>query len=102
LGFSIQLSAASDKGVLVLGELVDGTAKLGRDFRAEEDDGTGEPVRSVLGYVEPGTASGLIPVPLINDHVHENRETFSVRIDDVLEGILTGPRVVTGTIVDDD
>jgi Calx-beta domain len=102
LGFPIRLSAASDKAVLVLGELVDGTAKLGRDFRAEEDDGQGEPVRSVLGFIEPGTASGLIPVRLINDHARENKETFSVRIDDVLEGILAGPRVVTGTIIDDD
>jgi len=102
LSFPIRLSIPSDKGVVVLGGLVDGTAKLGRDFRAEHDEPGQEPVREVVGFVEPGTASGLITVQLVNDHVHEARETFTVRIDEVLEGVLTGPHVVTGTIIDDD
>jgi hypothetical protein len=98
LNFPISLSGPSDKGVVVLGELVDGTAMLGSDFRAEHDD----PGREVVGFVEPGAASGLITVQLVNDHVHETKEAFTVRIDEVLEGVLAGPRVVTGTIIDDD
>jgi hypothetical protein len=87
---------------VVLGGLFDGTALLGSDFRAEHDDPEGDPVRTVVGFVEPGTASGLIPVQLVNDHVREGKETFTVRIDEALEGVLAGPRVVTGTIIDDD
>jgi Calx-beta domain len=102
LGFPIRLSGPSDKGVVVLGGLFDGTALLGSDFRAEHDDPEGDPVRMVVGFVEPGTASGLIPVQLVNDHVREGKETFTVRIDEALEGVLAGPRVVTGTIIDDD
>jgi len=102
LSFPIRLSAPSDKGVVVVGELVDGTAVLGTDFRAEHDDGQGEPEREIFGFVEPGTAEGSMSVVLIDDRLREGDETFSARILKVWEATLSGPPVVVGTIRDDD
>jgi hypothetical protein len=57
LSFPFRLSGPSDKGVQVLGELQDGTARLGSDFLSEFDDGEGDPERFAFGFVEPGRAS---------------------------------------------
>jgi hypothetical protein len=103
LSFPIRLSAPSDKGVVVFGELEDGTARLGSDFRSEHDDGEGDPERTAIGIVEPGAGvEGSMPVVILDDGIPEGDETFSVRIIEVSEATLTGPPVALGTITDDD
>src|SRR4029453_17593534 len=54
LGFPIRLSGPSDKGVVVLGGLFDGTALLGSDFRAGHDAPEGDPFPPGAGLGAPG------------------------------------------------
>jgi Calx-beta domain len=100
--FPIRLSHASDNFVSVDGKLRGGTATLGKDFRAQFDDGRGAPEVDVHGYVEFGRTQGWLEVVVLDDRVKEGTETFTVTITEVHHSILTGGRTVTGTIRNDD
>ncbi len=99
LEFPITLSAASDQYVSVEGELKDGTAVLGKDFKVLDEE---PPSRSFYGYVEPGQTKGVIQVRLVDDKVKEPAETFSASFAEVMGADLEVPASVTGTITDDD
>ena len=92
--FFVGLTNASENTVSVEYATSDGTAVAGQDY--EERSGT-------LIFL-PGTVTQGIAVPLVNNGTHEDIETFTLELFNVVNANLdTGDRIVlTGTIEDDD
>jgi hypothetical protein len=101
LKFPLKLSAPSDKYVGLTGELKDGTAVIGKDFLAPEDEGT-PPSRVVYGYVESGQATGSVEVTLIDDKLKEPTETFALTVTATENVIFKLPSTTQATITDND
>jgi hypothetical protein len=99
LEFPLTLSAASDQFVSVQGELKDGTAVLGKDFKTFDEE---PPSRSFYGYIEPGQTKGVIQVRLVDDKVKEPSETFSAEVTETMGANTKLPLSVIGTITDND
>ncbi|HET6506485.1 MAG TPA: Calx-beta domain-containing protein [Baekduia sp.] len=68
----------------------DGTAKAGSDY--------GTPVAETFA---PGAATARVTVPIVDDDVHEDTRSFTVRLADV-SGATIGAGSATVTILDDD
>ncbi len=93
--FYVALNSPSNSVVTLKYETADGTATAGEDY--EETSGT-------LAFV-PGTVANGISVPLLNDALQEDEETFRVELFDPVNATFEDGverLVVTGTIVDDD
>ena len=89
--FSVSLSKASGKVVTVAYATADGSALAGDDYSAR--NGT-------LVFLA-GDASKLVSVPLVNDEIAEDDETFTITLSSAVNASLTDAQGV-GTIVDDD
>ena len=90
--FTISLSSsAAPHRVVVKYETADGTAIQGSDYT------------STLGTVtlEPGVTTKVFSVPILDDALDENDETFKVNIRSASPGIITAGQS-TVTMVDDD
>lgn len=95
LRLPVRLSAPSDLFVGVFARLDDGTATFGADHTA----GHGDP--NVDALLEPGQTRAALQVRLLDDSLVEGDETFTATVE-VIDADLDGPRVVTGTIRDDE
>lgn len=84
------------------GELISGTATLGKDFTSPEDDGAGVPEKPIYGFVAEGSTTGEILVPITDDRLAEPDETLTLKITAVDGGILKVPTTYPGTIHDND
>ncbi|MFC0629076.1 hypothetical protein [Kribbella deserti] len=102
VSFPVRLSAPSDRGVVLMGELISGTAVLGKDFKSTEDDGSGAPEKEVYVYISEGTAKGEILVPITDDRVAEPTESFVLKVTGVDGGVLKLPAGYPGVIHDND
>jgi hypothetical protein len=91
--FPLRVTRPTTNGVIVVGVVSDGTAKAGSDYADDQ---------FVAGFVDPGARHGDIEIAVLDDHVHEPTETFTIEITDVFNARLVSPSTVTGTIVDDD
>jgi hypothetical protein len=100
IGFPVKLSAPSDKFVAITGIVHDGTARVGSDYTAFSQPGV--PGLRISGFVAPGQLVGSVQTGLVNDKVREPDEPFGVTIHDVSGAVWPAPRMVKGTIVDDD
>ncbi|WP_328991775.1 hypothetical protein OG394_36220 [Kribbella sp. NBC_01245] len=102
VSFPVKLSLPSDRGVQLTGELISGTATLGKDFTSPEDDGAGVPEKPIYGFVAEGSTTGEILVPITDDRLAEPDETLTLKITAVDGGILKVPTTYPGTIHDND
>ena len=89
--FTVELSNAIQQAVTVQWSLVEGTASAG-DIAL--DGGT--------ATIPAGATSVDVPVPVVNDSLDEDDETFTIVLDDISHGIQFARSQATGTIVDDD
>ena len=91
LEFPVRLSAASSQGVTVGYETVSGTATAGEDYKA------------TIGTLTfpAGTTEQTIHVPIIDDKVVEEEETFTIRFSEASNAKI-GIVKATGVIADDD
>jgi hypothetical protein len=89
--FTIRLTKPSSQNVGVAYGTADGSAKANTDYVAKS---------ATLSFAE-GETSKTVDVSLINDRVHEPRETFSLSVDQTLNAEL-GDGVGTATIRDND
>ena len=89
--FTVTLSAASAQDVTVDYETSDGTARAGQDYTAATGTLT----------IAAGDTTGTIPVPLLNDDVVEEDETFTVTLSEAVNATIADGEGV-GTITDDD
>ena len=89
--FTVELSDVSSSPVSVRWKTADGTAESGDDYVAERGTLT----------IPARKRSGTIRVRLLDDRIHEPRETFAIRFS-APEGATLAEDEATGTIVDDD
>ena len=89
--FRVTLSETSENDVTVNFETLDGTAHSGRDYVYESGTLT----------IEMGTSEETITVPVLNDDVVEQEETFIVTLSDPTNATIRDHRGV-GTIISDD
>ncbi|WP_293776083.1 Calx-beta domain-containing protein [uncultured Oxalicibacterium sp.] len=89
--FTVTLSAASGQTVSVNYSTADGTAIAGSDYSS---------VNGTLTF-NPGETIKTIIVPITNDILHENSETFTVNLSNPVNAIIVDAQGV-GTIVDND
>ena len=94
LTFTIRMSVASSRTVTVKWSTADGTARAGSDYDYTAQDGS-----VAFGPGEP--LSRTVSVPIADDRVDEQDETFTVTLRDPEHAELAHA-VATGTIVDDD
>lgn len=87
--FTVKLSEPSGQTVTVRYTTADGTATGGVDYT---------PVNGVLTFA-PGETSKTITVPITNDTIFENSETFFVQLSDPVNAGLPSP-TGKGTILD--
>ena len=96
LVFNVSLSLASGEEVTVDHVTSDGSARAGRDYTL---------TTGTLTF-PAGTTRGTIAVPLIDDDLDEEAETFQVELFDPVNAVLSsavgGRLTQTGTILDDD
>ena len=96
LVFNVSLSIASQEEVTVGYVTSDGSARAGRDYTL---------TTGTLTF-PAGTTRGTIVVPLIDDDLDEEAETFQVELFDPVNAVLSsavgGRLTQTGTILDDD
>jgi chitinase len=90
--FTIRLSEPSSQNVGVVYDTADGTAKATTDYVAQS---------VVTLSFAAGETSKTVNVGLINDRVHEPRETFSLSVNQTLNSEL-GDGVGTATVRDND
>ncbi|GAA0612120.1 hypothetical protein HPO96_22555 [Kribbella sandramycini] len=90
--FPMTLSAPSDRGAYLTAELRSGTAELGVDFL--------DPEGGLYPQIGPGETRGQFVVPIKDDKLREQAETFTVVIT-AADGAVA-PSRVTGTIRDND
>lgn len=90
-GFLVFLSWPSTGSLRVGYSTVDGTAKAPADYAA---------TAGTL-VIPPGESSGVISVPIVNDSIDEDDETFDLRLVDPVDGVVTRAEG-TATILDDD
>jgi hypothetical protein len=89
--FRISLSQRATRTVTVHVTTEEGTARAGSDFR---------PRRATLTF-EPGDRHKHFTVQVRGDRIHEQDETFKVRLF-APTGAVIGDNEATGTIIDDD
>ena len=89
--FTVTLSAASAQDVTVAYATSDVTARAGQDYTAATGTLT----------IAAGDTTGTIPVPLLNDDVVEEDETFTVTLSEAVNATIADGEGV-GTITDDD
>ena len=89
--FTVEISDVSSSPVSVRWKTADGTAESGDDYVAERGTLT----------IPARKRSGTIRVRLLDDRIHEPRETFAIRFS-APEGATLAEDEATGTIVDDD
>jgi hypothetical protein len=94
LRFAVTVSPRSGLATQVRLRLVDGTARRGTDFAGALRPQDAE----VVVEVPPGATSAVAAVDALRDDREEGPETFRVRVVEVLQARLVGPRTVTGTI----
>ena len=93
LRFAVTLDRDPSHRVAVNVEVVDGTARAGRDFRAPES--------RTLEFA-PGVTRLDVTVPLVDDRVVEGREQLRVRLDTADDAIGLSRVEAEGVIDDDD
>ena len=91
--FTVTLSPASGREVTVSYAASDGTAAAPGDFTAPE-------ANAALTFA-PGETSKTVRVPIIDDDLDEEDETFTVMLSDP-SGATVATDAATGTITDDD
>ena len=89
--FSVHLAPASSESITVDYTTTDGTAHAGTDY---------EQVSGTLVFA-PGGTVGTIRVPILNDALNEDNETFALSLTNASEAVLSRATAV-GTIIDDD
>ena len=89
--FTVEISDVSSSPVSVRWKTADGTAESGDDYVAERGTLT----------IPARERSGTIRVRLLDDRIHEPRETFAIRFS-APEGATLGNDEAIGTIFDDD
>ena len=93
LPFMVTLSAPAGEPVVVSYATEDGTAVAGDDYRAARDTLT----------VAAGATTATITVPLVNDSVAEDQESFTLKLTMAASPAASvGAGPATGTIEDDD
>ncbi|GAA1601713.1 hypothetical protein GCM10009789_64900 [Kribbella sancticallisti] len=103
LKFPIKLSAASDRYVSITGNLKDGTATLGQDYRSADDDGTSTPpITDFYAYVDAGQTTGELIVQVLDDKLKEPTETFTAEVQEAEGALFTLPTTLRATILDND
>ncbi len=93
LSFTVTLSAVSDRDVTVGYATADGTATAGTDYTASASGAT--------LTISAGMTTGTITVPVTQDALDEDDETFTVTLSDPVNATLVDHEA-TGTITDDD
>ncbi|RMH70606.1 MAG: T9SS C-terminal target domain-containing protein, partial [Gemmatimonadetes bacterium] len=97
LTFTVTLSQAVDVQTRVVANTADGTAEAGTDYTAVTS-------RNVI-FTPGGALSQSVAVPLIDDNVGEDNETFTVTLSDLEasnRSVTISGATGTGTIVNDD
>ena len=89
--FTVRLSAASGLDISFDYTTSDGTAEAGKDYTTKTDTLT----------IPAGAPQGTIDVPLLDDALDEETETFTVDLSNPVNATL-GDDEGTGTITDDD
>jgi len=90
VNFTVTLSAATNHRTIISYSTANGTAQSGSDYTNTSGTLT----------LEPGVTSGMISIPISNDNVDEDDETFTLSITSSPGIVPHGPRTVT--ILDDD
>ena len=92
LVFKLDLSRPVDQPIMILYATYDKTAVAGEDYKGERGTMT----------LAPGTSSAVVRVPLIDDNVLEENETFELFVaTDERHATIETDRIV-GTILNDD
>lgn len=89
--FTVSLSSASSQIVTVDFTTVDDTALAGEDYQAVADTLT----------FTTGTTIQTISVPILDDEIDEQDETFTIELSNIVNATLSTTQA-TGTILDDD
>lgn len=91
--YTISLSSSSASQVTVKYATADGTAKAGEDYTTT----------SGVLTIPANTTSGTVSVPVTNDSLDEDDETFTFKITDATNATISGSNnTVTTTITDND
>ncbi|MPZ17167.1 MAG: hypothetical protein GEV06_04540 [Luteitalea sp.] len=92
--FTLKLSHAYARPVIVRYRIADGTAQSPRDYLS---------IDKIFPFVvvPPLSIAARVPLALIGDHVSEPDETFSIRLKDAKNGVI-GKASGVFTIIDDD
>ena len=77
--FTVTLSDAFDQAVTVQFATIDGTAKAGSDYT----------VTSGTLTIDPGSTTGTIAVPVLDDELDEPDETFAVTLSNAINGTIS-------------
>ena len=77
--FTVTLSDAFDQAVTVQFATIDGTAKAGSDYT----------VTSGTLTIDPGSTTGTIAVPVLDDELDEPDETFAVTLTNAINGTIS-------------
>ena len=92
LVFKVALSRPVDQPIMVLYATYDRTAIAGEDYKGERGTMT----------LAPGTSSAVVRIPLIDDDIQEENETFELFVaTDERKATIESDRIV-GTILNDD
>ena len=89
--FAVTLSPPSQQAVTVAFATADGTARAGADYT---------PTSGTLRF-EPGDTAGTLAVPVLDDEILEDTETFSMELSGPV-GATLGDGTGSATITDDD